>query len=320
MPLKGPQKAGTDETDLEVTCACQLSPLIHNNTLHVLTQSSTTDNDELTSYDLFNGQKSKQEVKKSITYTSCKMMYLKDISLLAKSSNAKKLNLYQLDTKSSTKSWKSISRLPIDVKTSAIPVPYKDDGIIIVYVANQQSISQIEFYIFSLSLTAEKPKSASSQIRYNANYQIQSCSILSNCIYCALFVPEGNIYIYKFDIASLRKGTHNNQIVPPNWQWSIKNVILQNCFIPVLMESNEIFIISLYIANNKSTMEVRRLLDQEVSSVEYHFEFQQVVKVATGSVISGTQNPLIVVLYHDDIANKCYIKRVAVFPVGHTHS
>ena len=322
--MKGTQKVKykyieSEETDFEVSCACQLSPLIHNNTLHVSTQSSTIEIDELKSYDLFDGQERKQEVKRSFTYTSCKMLHLKDISLLVKSSNAKKLSLYQLDAKSSPKSWKLISRLSLDVKNSVVPVPYKEDAIIIVNVVNQQSISQIEFHIFSLSITAEKPKSASLQIRYNANYQIQSCSVLSNCIYCALFVPEGSVYIYKFDIASLKKETHHNEIVAPNWQWSMKNAVIQNCFVTVL-DSKEIFIISIYNTNHKSIIEIKRLLDQDILSVEHQLEFQHMVKVVTGSVTFGTQNHLIAVLYHDDKTNKCYIKRVALIPDGYAYS
>lgn len=311
-----PQEAGytyADETNFEVICGCQLSPLIHNNKLYVPVQSSTSGNDTLKSYDLVNGQESSQEVKKLISFAACKMFYLKNISLSVKSSNATKLGLYQLDTKTSPASWKIISRhsVPLlDVKNS-IPIPYKDDGIIVVSILNQPSTSHIKFHIFSQSIAAEKPKSASSQIRYNANYQIQSCSILSNYIYCALSLPEGNIYIYKLDIASLRKETHDDENISPNCQWSIKISKLQNCFVSVF--KGEIFIISIYKANNKSIVEIKRLLNHpEVSSVEHKLEFTHEVKVVTASIISGAQNPLIVIMYHDDKISKCYIKRASI--------
>ena len=262
-------------------------------------------------YNLVDGKEYTQEVKRTVSYAGCKMFYLKNISLLVTSSSTTKLWLYQLDTKNLTATWKVISCPSIqqlDHKNS-ISVPFKDNGVIVISVVNQQITSQIRFYIFSLSI-AEKLKSASSNIRYSSKYQIQSCAMLLNYIYCGLLLPDG-AYIYKFDIASLQKETHG---ILSNHKCYMKNSTLQNFFLLVFREV--ILIISIFTEDNKSIMEIRQLLDKpEISSVKYQFEFPCVVKVVAASVIPDIQNPLIAVMYHNDKTGKCYIKKLALYSV-----
>ena len=307
MSIKSPQKSEYNNTEIEVNCGCQLSPLIYNHKLYVPV-TSANGNDILEIYDLANGQKCTQEVKRNtqevtVSYAGCKMFYLKNISLMIISSKTK-LRLYQLDK---TSAWELIScpsAIQLLDHKNSIPISFKDNGVIVISVVNQQSTSQIKFYIFSLSI-ATNLKSASSKIRYNTNYQIQSCAMLLNYIYCGLLAPEG-AYIYKFDIASLQKETHG---ISSNQKWHMKNATLQNFFISVFKE--EIFIISIFTNADKSIMEIRRLLDSpEISSAEYQLEFSCVVKVVAASVISGIKNPVIVLMYHNVKTGKCYIKRV----------
>ena len=303
------QKVVDMTTDLEVICGCELSPLIHNNELYVPVQTSTAGNDILKSYNLVNGQENNpQEVRRHehVSYAGCKMFYSKNISLLITSSSTTKLGLYQLDTKALPASWKVTSRIsaPMLDPRNSIPVPYKDDGVIKATVINQQPTSQIKFHIFSSK--AEKIKSVTSHLQSN-KYLIQSCVILVNCIYCGLIVPKEGVYIYKFDIASLRKETKEDDSIPPNCIWTIRNPTLQSCFLSVL--KGVIFIVSILTNNNKSIMEIKRLLNHpKISSVEDRFELPCVVKVVA---VSGIQNPLLIaVMYHNDEIGKCYVKRV----------
>ena len=296
--------------ELEVTCGCQLSPLIHGNKIYVPVQSSTTGNDMLKSYNLVDGQENNpQEVKRSthVSYTGCKMFYLKSISLLITSTSTTKLGLYQLD-KNPPALWELILRPSVpqlDPKNS-IPVPYKDDGVIVVTIINQHPIFQISFHIF---LKAEKRKSVSSNLQANAKYQIESCAILSNYIYCSLILLKEGAYIYKFDIASLRKEINEGESIPPNCIWNIKNSNLQSCFISVL--EGVIFVILVLTNENETIIEIRRLLDHpKISSVDYQCELPYGVKVVAAAIIPGIQNPMVAVMYHDDKTGKCCIKRV----------
>ena len=276
-------------------------------------KTSTTGNDVLKIYDLISGQESDScDLKRTETlpsYAACKMFYLKNISLLTKSTgNAAKISLYQLDTKASPASWELISRpsVPSEIK-SFIPVSYKDDTVITVSVVNHKS-SDIVFHIFSHS-KSEKQKSSTSQIHHPAaDYQIQSCTRLLNFIYCSLLQPGKGAHIYRFDVASLQKETHSAQ---PNCSWPIKTSTLKNCFLSVL--KGVIFVISIFTNNKRSVMKIQRLLDNsEFSSVDHHIEFPNEVIVVTTSVISDDKNRMIVVMYHDKISNKCLIKRVSI--------
>ena len=278
-------------------------------------QTSTTGNDMLKSYNLVDGQENNpQEVKRTVSYAGCKMLYLKNIALLITSSSTTKLGLYQLDTKTLPASWEVTSRISVPLldPQNSIPVPYKDDGVIVVTVINQKPTSQIKFHIFSSK--ADKRKSVTSHLQSNAKYQIYSCVILLNCIYCGLILPKEGAYIYKFDIASLRKEAKEDEIIPPNCIWTIKNSTLQSCFLSVL--KGVIFIVLILTNDNKSIAEIKRVLDHpKISSVECQFEFPCVVKVVAASVIPGIQNPLIAVMYHNDGTGRCFVKRVALSSV-----
>lgn len=321
--MKSLQKA--ECSDFEVICGCgtgcQPSPLIQNNELHVAVHSSTTGNDTLKTYNLINCQEHTQEIKKSVSYGTCKMFYSKKISLLmmsGKSDNTTKLGLYQLNTKTLPASWDLILRSSVpllgDFK-NLIPIShmYKDDGVIVVSVVNQQANTQILFHIFSQS-KAEKLKSASLHI-HTTKCQIQSCAVMLNHIYCSLLSPEGGACIYKFDIAALQryqKETQKDKTIY-NCNWSIRrNTSLQNCFMSVL--AGKVYIIVIFTnLNNKSVVEIRWLIDpSEVSSIDYQFEFPCVVRVVAAAVIPGVQRPLMVVMYHDNKTNKCFIKRAVL--------
>ena len=278
--------------------------------------TSTSGNDTLKSYNLVDGQENNpQEVKRTMSYAGCKMFYLKTISLLITSTSTTKLGLYQLDAKNLPASWEVTSRfsVPLLDPQNSIPVPYKDDGVIVVTIINQQPTSQIKFYSHS---KAEKRKSVTSYLQSNAKYLLQSCVVLLNCIYCGVILLKEGAYIYKFDIASLRKEAlpSEDENIPSNCIWTIKNSTLQSCFMSVF--KGVVFIVLIVTNDNKSVMEVRRLLDHpKISAIEYQFEFPCVVKVVVASVIPGNQNPLIAVMYHNDKTDKCYVKRVALSSV-----
>ena len=117
------------------------------------------------------------------------------------------------------------------------------------------------------------------------------------------------IYVYKFDIASLRKETKEDKRIPPNCIWTIKNSTLQSCFLSVL--KGVIFIVLILTNENKSILEIKQLLDHpKTLSVEYQFDFPCVVKVVAASVIPGIQNPLIAVMYHNDETGNVTLKEL----------
>ena len=315
--MKDPQKIEPhviDKTTIKIASSCQLSPLIHGNKLHVLKRYPTATNDMLEAYNLIDGDITSQEVTQSYqtgSHLGLKMFYSKNLSLFTYSSTTR-LCLYQLQTKTSPASWEQTLRpsAPQIDPTNSFPIPYKDDGVIIVTIITEQPTSQIKFHIFSYS-KAEKRKSTACHLLSNAKFQVRSCVILSNCIYCSFILPNEIVYFYKFDIALLRKEPKKDESIPPIATWSLKDSTVQNCFMSVLQ--GMVYSVLIFTNQNKKTiMEVKRLLqDSKFSSVDYQFEFPCVVKVAAASVIPGDQHPLITVVYQDN-ADNFFFKRVTM--------
>ena len=200
-----------------------MSILIQDDELH----SYSTENDALTSYGLLKYQKSCQKVNKKgvVGHDSCKLFYCKKFSLLSGHFNAAtkawKLRLYHLNSAMSFPSWERNSHftslvLAMDIKNS-IPVSLENGEILVASVLNQEASSRVVLYLFPASKVSEKDwKAACSlltppRIRA-AKYEFQSCVVISNHVYCSLFLPGVGAYIYKFKISLLQqhqKELHN---------------------------------------------------------------------------------------------------------------
>ena len=305
--------------------------LIQDDELHLVNQFPThsTENDAFTSYNLLKYQKSCQKVNRKgvVGHDSCKLFYCKTLSLLSGHFNtatkAWKLRLYHLDSEMPFPSWERNSHftslvLAMDIKNS-IPVSLENGEILVASVLNQEASSRVVLYVFPTSKVSEKNwKAAYSlltppRIR-TAKYEFQSCVVISDHIYCSLFLPGVGAYIYKFKISSLQqhqKELHNIKSIWPDCTWQTEDPNLQNCFLAVIKE--DIIIITFSNIDNKSIMEVKRTISPSViTPAEYKYDFPCVVKVVAASLVHGDQNPWLAMMYHDNKTNKCCIKTFAI--------
>ena len=307
----------------------QMLILIQDDELHLVNQRYSTENNALTSYNLLKYQKSFHKVNKKgvVGHDSCKLFYCKRLSLLSGHFNtatkAWKLRLYHLDTEMPLPLWERNSHfmslvLAMDIQNS-IPVSLENGEILVASVLNQEASSRVVLYLFPASKVSEKDwKAANSlltppRIRA-AKYEIQSCVVISNHVYCSLLLPELGAYIYKFKISSLQqhqKDVHNIKSIWPDCTWQIEDPNLQNCFLAVL--NKDIIIFTFSNIDNKSVMEVKRTISSSViTPAEHQYKFPCVVKIAAASLVHGDQNPWLAIMYHDSKTNKCCITRLAI--------
>ena len=331
MPVSSAEKIEyVRDTPIQVICKCKDSqPLTttRNNELYVAVKDPLVDTVKI--YNLINCQMvASIDVSKKtvVSHADCKILHCKKFSLLSGQLNTAtktwRLRLYQTqaDTvKTQTPSWDQVTHfkfsvLQLDYKNS-IAIPQKDDGIILVSVVQElKTSSYVLIYSFPLA-KASNLKAACFSLPLPRNrttkYEIQSCLLRSNSLYCSIFLPEKGTMIYMFGLASLQCPTDMQKIVNCQHEgfWQIEDQI---CYLAELI-NNEVSIISFTITNSKTVMEIRQiLLPPTVSPPEYKYEFMRVVKIIEAFLVPGDRNPLITVLYHDNVIGKCLLKRFKV--------
>ena len=315
---------------MEIICSLHPSSVIQNNEVHLLFPDSKNEKDTVKICGLVDCQTTSAAINRKgvVCHAAGKVFYFKKLSLLSgqfnDGSQTWKLRLYQTVTKAQVQTWEQNSRfkfsvLRLDLKNS-IPVSRKDDGIVLLSIINpetRQANSYALIYLFPPSKVSEKDwKGASLQLPQprirTAKYEIQSCIMMSNYVYFSLLLPEVGAYIYRVELTSLQHPKEMRDIVNLKPEqitsWKIEDSTAQNCFLAVLKE--DIIILSFIITNGKSVMEVKRLISH--SSTEYMYPFPRVMKIIVASIVPGDQSPLIVVVYHDNMHNKCCIKRFKI--------
>lgn len=256
--------------------------------------------------------------KTILSHASNKMLCYNDkVSLLSgKLSNKMwKLSLCYLNTENKFASWKPILNFNFSISESlldfenCIAVSHKESGLILVSVSNDRII----FHVYSKNSPGKKWVSASSQLPppsqvHSAKYKIQSCVVISNFIYCSL-LQGMNAHIYKFSIRLLQQQQRGTIPVRPNYVWHINEDgrTLTNCF--VTLHKGEVAIISCYVTDDKSSLEVKYLKSEIVSASRYKFHFPYKITIACASIITDPDRFVIAMIYTEN-NSKCYVKRI----------
>ena len=311
-------------------------PLIHWSKLFVFllahesaaAGSKSSQKGYIEQYSLDDGQR-----KDMKTYTNCKkhvcptmLFYLNKVTIMAGDydvdSRNTKLGLYQFVTS------KPNLELVVGSKYSTTLIQLKNatcalfnDGVIVVSVLDQitqQSSNRMTFHLFSQVKVAGKNWKMASILLPpvlhsldSCKYQIQSCAVISNHLYCSLRLHETTVYIYEINLSPLckyDKECYERSL--PVRSWLIEDLFITDCFLSVLREE-EVVITTFRNINSRTVMEMRLFNSASItvtSSIPkpmYQYDFPSIVKVVTVSVISGADNNTITVIYHDGKANKC---------------
>ena len=324
----------TCDATFQVICKCKDSQpltIIWKNKLYVVVKDPLVDTVKI--YDLINCQiMDSIDINKKtvVSHGDCKVLHCKKFSLLSGQLNAAtntwRMRLYQTqaDTiKTQAPSWDQVTHfkfsvLQLDFKNS-ITVPQNDDGIILTSVVQESKTSTyVVVYLFPLAKSSNWKAACFPlqlpRIRTN-KYEIQSCLLLLNSLYCSFILPEKGAMIYRFTLASLQYPSKDIQKIVNGQHeglWQIEDTALQSCYLVEL--NNKIIIISFTNSNGKTVMEMKRPLmpPPAVSPAEYEVKFDRLVKIIKVYLLPGDQNPLVAVVYHDIIANKYFVKRFKV--------
>ena len=209
----------------------------------------------------------------------------------------------------------------MDLKNS-IPVSLENGEILLATILNQEASCRIIIYLFESlsSKVAEKGwKAVCSLLKPPPNraakYKIQSCVVISNYVYCSLFLPKVGAFIYKFKISSLQqhqKEMFNIKEIHPDCSrsWAIKDSNLQKCFLASLKE--DIIIVTFSSTEDRTVVEVKRPTRRSgILAADYQDELPgtRYVNVVTASVVCSYQNTWLAVMYHDSKTKKCRITR-----------
>ena len=319
--MKDPPKVAFDRGS-EITNSQNLLfiPNQQNNELNLVEQNNATGKQTLICY--FNlaesfMHRSSQEINANkiiLSLATCKMFSLNNkISLLIGklSNNTWKLSFYSLHTESMT--YKQVSNFSLSIPepnfdfVNCIPVSHRDGRVIIASVLNDR----IVFHIFYKSTSGKKWASAFSMLSQpQTKLKIQSCIIVSNKVYCSLVQEGVGARICQFNIRILQQHQKNSINVQPVCMWYIKDPNLKNCIISIHKE--EVIIICCYNVNNKTVIEVKQLNSSPkmISPTLYRFKFPCIVNIFAVSVVPCSENFVIVVIYHDEEADKHFIKRI----------
>ena len=318
--------------DLEIICSHENLALFQDDDLHLVTGN------RINTYCLNKStcqEKSKEIKPGTLSVANSKMFYFNKITLLIGKPNQEiwRLSLYQLETKATSTSWEpvalfrpSISKTQFDLE-SCIPVSYKDD----IHMLTLVSVvaNRILFHVFSLKVS-DKNKKVASSILHNGNLRLTSCVVLSNDIFCCLFLPKmGSSYVYKFDFVLIQQHRKEANTVSPVCIWPLNFSTLQNCFLSI--HKNIVTVISFNKVDDGTNMEIRKLLTNpmkvlppelklksetksitasEVSSAELTCKFTN-VRIIAASFVPSFQNYVIAVMYCNNKTNKYYIQRVS---------
>lgn len=273
----------------------------------------------------YNLDSSEKKEKKGITSSKknvCPtvMLYLEKITILAGDYEVEtkkvKLTLYQLNSSKTTSNLDPVlnskhSSLHIKLKNS-VCASYKDDGIVVVSVLDQLTqltSNRMTFHLFSQTktTTGKNWKMASlllPTVLHNpesCKYQIQSCVVISDHLYCSLWLHETTVYIYEIDLSPLNK--YNKEYYEdslPERSWVIEGLFIQSCFLCILEE--KVVATVFKDMNDKTVMEIKLIDSVGKTGKPYRYAFSSVMKVITVSLIVPNT---IAIVYHDDTVKKC---------------
>ena len=328
-----------------ISCVCQphlspLLPLIHCSKLFVFLPahesgaagSKSSQKGYVEQYSLDDGQR-----KDKKTYFNCKkhvcptmLFYLNKVTIMAGDHDVDtrntKVGLYHFVNS------KQNLELVVGSKYSTTLIQLKNatcalfnDGIIVVSVLDQitqQSSNRMTFHLFSQDKVAGKNWRMASMLLPpvlhsldSCKYQIQSCVVISDHLYCSLWLHETIVYIYEINLSPLCKYDKECYDRPlPMRSWLIQELYITGCFLSVFKE--EVAITTFKNINNKTVMDVRLFNGADINVTSpipkpmCQYDFPSVVKVVTVSVVSGADNNTITVIYHDGKANKCCTMRL----------
>ena len=310
------------DSDFAVCCDDnQHLSLFLNETLYSIVRNSTDRTNILKTYHLIHHKENDINLtnKKSLhAYTSFKLFsFCNKLALLTGKHDFRtwNLRLYQLDQTTATcATWEQVAFSKYSISDSlfdfqnCIPVSHREDRVTLVSVLNDHVNANhcIAFHIFSQKVSGRNWKATRSllpiQFTSTAEYQLQSCILVSDYIYCSLLLHGIGAFIYKFDLLLLQQ--QRNISIRPDCDWHIRELALQSCFLSVLQE--EVIIISFKSISNRSFMEVSRLKNfLPVPPADYQFEYTCKVKITAASIISAS---MLVVMHHDDKSNTSVIK------------
>lgn len=213
----------------------------------------------------------------------------------------------------------------IQLKNSVF-TSYKDDGIVVVSVLDQltqQASNHMTFHLYSQAKTAGKNWKMAYLLlptvlhdSDSCKYQVQSCVVISDHLYCSLWLHETTAYIYEINLLPLSecdKEYYEGSL--PERNWVVEDLFIQGCYLSALEE--KVVATTFKNINDRTVMEVRLFNSTSVTSVVpkpvCQHDFLSIIKVSAVSAISGDRNTLAVV-YHDNKINKCYATRLKMPP------
>ena len=300
-----------------------LIPFYQNNEVHLMMQSTTSPTKcTFITYDTTDPyvmHRSSQDMDSTNTITLCPTtckVFCSDnnISLLNGKLNKGtwKLNSHNLDTKDLLASWKPVLNLAITESLfnleNSVAVSHEDNKIILASI-----LSGPDRIIFHLVTPGKQRVSASSLLPQlytrSAKYQIKSCIILSNSIYCSLVHGE-KARVYKFSRRALQQYQKSNITIRPQSAWQIKenDHPLTSCFVSV--HKGEAIVIFSYVADDKTIIGVKHPKPGHpiLTSTECTSEFPYKVHIISAAVIPCFENLVVAVIYQEKSIS--YIKRI----------
>ena len=228
------------------------------------------------------------------------LTYLNKITLFG--SGSTKAGLYSFDFLK--KIWMLVddsefSFKNLDIKNSAC-YRYGPESVVVVTILQ----AFLYFHLFSSSRKDDAQwKSAklllSKQVR---NYQLQSCVVASNYVFCALLTCT-HLLIYQVDLSPLEQANGDTCYLKPASSWLLDNSSIKKCFLSFLNE--EVVTIMVKEMNNKKFVEVSELKHFNLGSLKSLTTFNSVVVVDSATVVSDTTYMAIVC--HDSDMYKLHI-------------
>ena len=313
-------------------------PLIHNDLVHfvlwgqeIVSATSGRDNRHLftgvlKSYNLFNGQKTDRDIRKGFSncikqFCPTMLMYSGEVTILGGDLDVDtrkfKLALYhtQIINKEDLYSWEyiigsnwKVSAMLLDLRNT-VCASYGNDGVAVVSI---YSPNQMNIYLFSPMKTAGKYWKnlhiKLPDLDHGGRCKIQSCVVISNYIYCSLLVQERPLcYIYKINLTPQKQETLDSPFEIDKISKNIKC-----CFLSALNEKL-ISITSEYMDSGKTLLEVKQYDHSACITLAPTFQYylSSQVRVVTASIVSGILNTVVIV-YHDDKLQKCYVKKLTL--------
>ena len=285
-------------------------------------------------YSLDNGDR---KDKKSIT--GCRkhvcptmLLYSKKIAIMAGDYEVEtktlKLTLYQCNTSRAAGALQleavvgsKYSSALVKLKNS-VCTSYKNDGVIMISVLDQltqQASNHMTLHLFSQTKTTGKNWKMASLLLPTVlhsldkcKYQLQSCVVISDHLYCSLWLHETTVYVFEIDLSPLEKYDKECYERPlPAKSWIVEGPFIKSCFLSILQE--KVVVTTFKNINDRTVMEVRVLNSPSEASSELkpicHYDFSSVVKVVT--VLAVLPNT-ITVIYHHEKANKCFTMRLRI--------